>query len=78
VNNLSYNEDDILASASGDCAVRLWTSDGQFFASLNIHTMRVTHIRLSDGWEPQACLPHCLQNIAMSGTPEDWELKPQF
>eukprot|EP00090_Calanus_glacialis_P007925 TRINITY_DN16316_c0_g1_i1.p1 TRINITY_DN16316_c0_g1~~TRINITY_DN16316_c0_g1_i1.p1 ORF type:complete len:931 (+),score=202.36 TRINITY_DN16316_c0_g1_i1:124-2793(+) len=46
VNDLSYNEDgDILASASDDCTVRLWTSNGQFFASLNIHTMRVTHIR---------------------------------
>ena len=46
VNDLAYNmSGDILASCSDDCSVRLWTSDAQFFASLTVHSMRVTHVR---------------------------------
>merc|ERR1719282_1394077 len=46
INDLCYNTaGDLLASGSDDCTVRVWTQSGQFHSSLNIHNMRVTHVR---------------------------------
>ena len=46
INDVSYNAaGDLLASVSDDCTVRVWTAAGQFHSSLNLHNMRVTHVR---------------------------------
>ena len=39
INDVAYNaRGDLLASASDDCTVRVWTTDtGQFHSSLNVH-----------------------------------------
>ena len=46
INDLAYSASGLLlASASDDCTVRMWTASGEFHSSLNVHEMRVTHVR---------------------------------
>ena len=46
VNCLDYSRlEPRLASASDDCSVRVWSCEGQFLSSLNMHTMRVSQLR---------------------------------
>ena len=50
INDLAYSANGLLlASASDDCTVRMWTASGQFHSSLNLHQMRVTHVRWLGG-----------------------------
>ena len=45
VNNLEYNgRGDRLASCADDTSVRLWSTSGEFLASLHLHQRRVTHL----------------------------------